>query len=191
MNYFNINGPSNEWIVLFHGTGGNEFSLLQIAGDIQPEASVLSFIGDVGTGAERRFFAPLVNGKLDRADFDVRVEAFLNEWPAVKPEAEKITFIGYSNGANFILGLLERAPEIAQCIVLMHPSNLDYTFTSGSDCDIIITAGSMDTLANAGDTMRLTKQLQEKFPNVTMKLLDSARNVSEQEIDYLQQTLKK
>lgn len=190
MNYFNINGPSNEWMVLFHGTGGNEFSLLQIAGDLDPNASVLSFIGEVGTGVNRRFFAPLQGGELDRADFDARVAAFLSEWPNVKPDAARTTFIGYSNGANFILGLLEREPALADRVILMHPSHLDYTFASGSECEIIITAGSMDTLANAGDTLRLTKQLQEKFPRTTMKLLDSAHNVTEQEISYLQQMVK-
>lgn len=190
MNYFNINGPSNEWIVLFHGTGGNEFSLLQIAGDLNPKASVLSFIGDVGIGADRRFFTPLVSGKLDRADFDARVEAFLEQWPAIKPDAAHVTFLGYSNGANFILGLLEREPSLADRVILMHPSNLDYTFEQESASEIIITAGSMDTLAIPGDTLRLVKQLQQQFPNVTMKLLDSAHNVSEQEILYLQQVVK-
>ncbi|MER1985785.1 MAG: hypothetical protein ABS948_07830 [Solibacillus sp.] len=40
------------------------------------------------------------------------------------------------------------------------------------------------------DTLRLTKQLQEQFPHVTMKLLDSAHHVTEQEITYLQQMMK-
>lgn len=76
MDYFSIDGTLNEWIVLFHGTGGNEFSLLQIAGDIEPNAKILSFIGQVGSGAERRFFAPLNNGTLLREDFDARVDTF-------------------------------------------------------------------------------------------------------------------
>lgn len=191
MNHFSIKGPSNEWIVLFHGTGGNEFSLLQIAGDINPNASILSFIGEVGAGANRRFFAPLAQGKLERMDFDMRVESFLKEWPRIKPDAEHITFISYSNGANFVLGLLEHEPAIADRVILMHPSNLAYTFAAGSASEIIITAGSMDTLAIPGDTMRLAKQMQESFLNVTMKLLDSAHNVSEQEIEYLQGRLNR
>lgn len=191
MNYFSIDGALNEWMVLFHGTGGNEFSLLQIAGDIEPNANVLSFIGEVGAGAERRFFVPLENGVLLRADFDARVEHFLAAWDEVKPKnADKITFIGYSNGANFVLGILEKAPEIADRIVLMHPSNLGYTFETGSDVQLIITAGSMDTLAIPGDTMKLAKQLAQTFPNTTMKLLDGGHEVRDAEIEYLQKLLK-
>lgn len=191
MNYFSIDGTLNEWMVLFHGTGGNEFSLLQIAGDIEPNAHVLSFIGEIGAGTQRRFFAPLENGALPRADFDVRVEHFLAAWEEVRPKnADKITFLGYSNGANFILGVLEKAPEIADRIVLMHPSNLGYTFETGSDAQLIITAGSMDTLAIPGDTMKLAKQLTQTFPNTTMKLLDGGHEVRDAEIEYLQKLLK-
>lgn len=191
MNHFTIEGPLNEWIVLFHGTGGNEYSLLQIAGDIEPNAHVLSFLGDVDEGANRRFFAPLKAGTLDRADFDARIDAFLKDWPQLRPEqATRITFMGFSNGANFILGLLEKEPAIADRVVLLHPSNLAYTFTEGSNAQIIVTSGAMDTLALPGDTMKLTKQLEAVFPNTTLKLLDGAHGMTEQEITYLQDTLR-
>lgn len=55
MDYFSIDDTNNELFVLFHGTGGNEYSLLQIAGDINPHAHILSFIGDVDSHALRRF----------------------------------------------------------------------------------------------------------------------------------------
>lgn len=191
MNHFTIEGPLNEWIVLFHGTGGNEYSLLQIAGDIEPNAHVLSFLGDVDEGANRRFFAPLKAGTLDRADFDARIDAFLKDWPQLRPEqATRITFMGFSNGANFVLGLLEKEPAIADRVVLLHPSNLAYTFTEGSNTQIIVTSGAMDTLALPGDTMKLTKQLETVFPNTTLKLLDGAHGMTEQEITYLQDTLR-
>ena len=191
MDYFSIDGPLNEWIVLFHGTGGNEFSLLQIAGDIEPNANILSLIGNVGSGESRRFFSPLENGTLVRTDFNERVEEFLTTWKHIKPTStEKITFLGYSNGANFILGILEKAPKIADCIVLMHPTNLGYTFEGGSNVQIYITAGSMDTLAIPGDTMKLSKQLEQHFPNTTFKLVDSGHEVRDVEIDYLREVLK-
>lgn len=191
MNHFSIEGPLSEWIVLFHGTGGNEYSLLQIAGDVNPNASILSFIGDVGEGANRRFFVPLLNGQLERADFDARIAQFLAHWKEVKPaQTKKITFVGYSNGANFILGLLEKQPQIADRFVLMHPSDLGYTFEGGVDTEIILTAGARDTLSVPGDTLRLAKQLEVTFPNTMMKLLDSGHEISEQEIVYLQGKLK-
>jgi len=41
---------------------------------------------------------------------------------------KKITFIGYSNGANFILGILQKRPDIADRTLLLHPADLDWKF---------------------------------------------------------------
>lgn len=58
--------------------------------------------------------------------------------------------------------------------MLLHPSNLQYTFSGTHDVDVFITAGALDTLAIAGDTM---------------KLFDGAHNVTDDEINYLQRVL--
>ncbi|AUD14985.1 MULTISPECIES: alpha/beta hydrolase [unclassified Planococcus (in: firmicutes)] len=189
MDYFSIDGTADERFVLFHGTGGNEYSLLQIAGDINPNAHILSFTGPVGEGAERRFFRPLSQGRLDRADFEQRVADFLNEWRALPDSGLHTTFIGFSNGANFLLGVLEQAPDIAEKVVLMHPSNLGYHFSQGSNAHIFLTAGATDPISVPGDVMKLAKQLETPFPNTHLQLLDGAHQVSEQEIDYLKDAL--
>lgn len=189
MDYFSIDGSADERFVLFHGTGGNEYSLLQIAGDVNPNAHILSFTGPVGEGAERRFFRPLSQGRLDRGDFEQRVADFLHEWRALPDSGLRTTFIGFSNGANFLLGVLEQAPDIADKIVLMHPSNLGYHYSQGSDAQIFITAGATDPISVPGDVMKLVKQLETPFPNTRLQLLDGAHQVSEEEIDYLKDAL--
>ncbi len=55
---------------------------------------------------------------LPRANFDERVTAFLEEvWQPRKVKYDEVIFIGYSNGANFILGLLEKNPTIANTVI--------------------------------------------------------------------------
>jgi len=182
MNYINIPGSANEFFVLFHGTGGNEYSLLSIVGDIDPAASVISFLGNVGSGSNRRFFAPLQDGQLEREDFDHRVDQFLTLWDGLKPENAKVTFVGYSNGANFVLGLLEKAVDIADNIVLMHPSNLGYTFKKGSKSRVLITTGATDTLSLPSDVLQLSKQLSEDFLTTKLELLDGGHEVGNEEV---------
>lgn len=191
MDYFSTHGSANEFFVLFHGTGGNEFSLLSVAGDIDPYASVISFLGEEGTGERRRFFQPLTDGKLNRENFNEKVTAFLKQWEEVKPQDAQTTFIGYSNGANFVLGLLEKNPAVADAVVLLHPSNLGYTFDSGSDVPIFVTAGATDNLVPPGDVLQLTKQLQEKFPRTKMKLLDTGHEVTGEEVEFVAAFLEK
>ena len=80
MEYMYIKG-TDEMFVLFHGTGGNENSLLFLTGELDPYASVFSFSGDTGVRIKRRFFAPLIGKREpDRKDLAERVEKFLTQW---------------------------------------------------------------------------------------------------------------
>ena len=54
MEHLFIKGTDNLF-VLFHGTGGNESNLLFLTGELDSHASVISFLGNVGTGKNRRF----------------------------------------------------------------------------------------------------------------------------------------
>lgn len=185
MHYLTIPGKTNEPFILFHGTGGNEYSLFSITGDINPNAPILSFLGNEGTGANRRYFKPLENSTLNRQDFEEKVNQFPLLWDSLDTNKDEATLMGYSNGANFILGLLEKRPNLAKKIVLLHPSDLNYTFHTGSDSAILITAGSTDTLSRPGDTLNLSKQLKDHFPATEFELLDGGHGVSDAEVERI------
>lgn len=185
MQHFTIYSNSKKFFVTFHGTGGNEHSLLRVTGEVDPTASVISFLGETGTGRGRRYFDPLVQGKLERDNFEEKVAEFLEIWKQAKPADAEITFIGYSNGANFILGILEKMPNIADRVILMHPSNLGYQFSSGSDTPILLTTGASDTLSVPGEIMKLTSELKEYFPHTESLLLDSGHEISDTEIEAI------
>lgn len=191
LKYFETTGTSPQTFVLFHGTGGNEFSLLALTGELDAQASIVSFLGNNDTGEHRRYFAPLQDGKLDRQDFDSQVESFLKSWDQeFQHLSDPLTFIGYSNGANFILGLLEKRPEIADSVFLLHPSNLDYHFAStSSKTNLWITAGAQDRIAPPGSLFALSKQL-ESFASVNIILLDGSHGIDDQEIMELKTVWK-
>lgn len=184
MEQFNIAAKSNTSFVVFHGTGGNEYSLLQVVGDIDPTANIRAYIGDIGNGKERRFFAPLQNGQLNRPDLDKRVTSFLNDWAQQKPEG-KVIMMGYSNGANFLLALLEKEPNLADTVVLLHPSNLTYHFSGTSKTTLILTAGARDVVAIPGESVKLSKTLAAHFPQTTFKLFDHGHEIVDEEVEFI------
>ncbi|WP_165006028.1 MULTISPECIES: phospholipase [unclassified Enterococcus] len=190
MEKFFQQGQEDQLVVAFHGTGGNEYQLLSTIAALYPDASVLSYLGTYGSGEERRFFAPLVEGKLDRNDFERRVADFLeNEWNDIEKKS-KIIFIGYSNGANFILGLLEKRPQLADTVILLHPSNFVYQFEATDvSADIIVTSGAQDRISLPGEVLALSQQLEQAFPHVHFLLLDGEHTVNHDEIDRLKQYL--
>lgn len=190
MEYLTIPADPNKYFVLFHGTGGNEYNRLEQAGDIDPYASVISFLGDEGTGKQRCYFKLLENGALDRENLDQKVTAFLKQWDSIKPEHATLTFLGYSNGANFILGLLEQRPDIADNVILLHPSNLDYHFSQGAESKVFLTIGASDTLSIPADGIRLAKQIKEVYPNTDSILLDTGHEITLAEIEKVKEFLK-
>ena len=193
MEHLLINGTDNLF-VLFHGTGGNESNLLFLTGELDSHASVISFLGNVGTGKNRRFFNPLVNGKVNKQDYSERIDKFLKNWDLMDISKYKnITFIGYSNGANFTLGLLEKRPDIANTTILLHPSNFDWQFTKKPEKNkIIATTGALDLIAPAADVVKLKNQLSgigyEEFQII---MLDSGHEITNEEIEKLKEIYKK
>lgn len=193
MEHLFINGTDNLF-VLFHGTGGNESDLLFLTGELDSHASVISFLGNVGIGKNRRFFNPLVNGKLDKQDYSEKIEKFLKNWDLMDISKYKnITFIGYSNGANFTLGLLEKRPDIANTTILLHPSNFDWQFLKKPEKNkIIATTGALDLMAPAADVVKLKAQLSgigyEEFQII---MLDSGHEIINKEIEKLKEIYKK
>ena len=193
MEHIFIKGTDNL-LVLFHGTGGKENSLLFLTGELDVHASVLSFSGNTGTGKNRRFFKPLINGKVDKKDLLEKVDYFLEKWDSLKfNKDKKITFIGYSNGANFILGILQKRPDIADRTLLLHPADLDWKFNKKPlKNKILATAGSLDLLTPAADVFKIKKELESVgYNDFNVVLLDGGHEINSIEIKKLKEIFKK
>ena len=112
-------------LLLLHGTGGTEHSLLALADMIDPQASVLSVRGNVLENGMPRFFRRLAEGIFDEEDLVFRTEElnhFLNEAAqAYSFDRQNIIAIGYSNGANIAASLLYHYEDALKGAILHHP----------------------------------------------------------------------
>lgn len=189
INYFYQKNDSNELVVLFHGTGGNEYQLLGLAGELFPGADVLSFEGDSGSAMSRRFFPPLVNGEMNRETYNDAVKRVTEVIQGLDLEYEKITFLGYSNGANFIIGFLEKGFDMSAA-VLLHPSDLKYDMTNAKrETKVIITAGANDYMVPPGQAKHLEIQFKSAFDEVNFMLFDGGHEITQKEMDELKKAL--
>ncbi|HEM6405500.1 TPA: hypothetical protein U2D42_001539 [Streptococcus suis] len=184
MDYRFIKGTSPRLLVFFHGTGGNKESMLFLRQQLDPEASVFSFDGSWGQGRERRFFASLIDGQLDLVDFERRLSAFLDFWQDfdIQPY-QQVTFVGFSNGANFIMGLLTKQSNLADNYILLHPSALDYAFPmENSRAEILFTLGQNDQVA----LENLVVDWQASaFPKANLVRFDKRHFLSQDELTYI------
>lgn len=188
MDYRFIKGTSPRLLVFFHGTGGNKESMLFLRQQLDPEASVFSFDGSWGQGRERRFFASLIDGQLDLVDFERRLSAFLDFWQDLDiRDYRQITFVVFSNGANFIMGLLTKQADLADVYLLLHSSALDYAFPmENSRAEILFTLGQNDQLVDQVALEHLVDDWQASaFPRANLVRFDKGHFLSQDELSYV------
>jgi predicted esterase len=91
-------------LLLLHGTGGDETSLLELGKTIAPGAALLSPRGKVLEQGMARFFRRLAEGVFDQEDLERRTEEladFLRRcMAAYQIPAGTLVAAGFSNGAN-------------------------------------------------------------------------------------------
>lgn len=188
--WFTADKESSELIITFHGTGGNIYSLLPITGEIAPNADVLSFEGSWQTGRKRRYFPLPEEEPVTASKLKEYAQEFLQEFEQIDVSRyEKVTAMGYSNGANYLLSILQIQPYFVENVILLHPADFQYEFqATSSDTRILATVGANDYIAPAGPIIQMQKRLQTfQFTNFKVKLLDGGHGISKEEIDFLKQ----
>lgn len=107
----------------FHGTGGDETQLLDLAAELLPGAEIVAPRGDVSEHGAARFFRRLGEGLYDMADVARAADktaGFIRAWKA-EAAGRPALAIGYSNGANVLASAMIAHPDLLDGAALMHP----------------------------------------------------------------------
>ena len=103
------------FLLLLHGAGGDENSLIPLGKAIAPGAALLSPRGQVMEQGMARFFRRLPEGDFDQADLETRTKDLAHflelACSAYSIPPGKSVVVGFSNGANMAASLLLRFPE--------------------------------------------------------------------------------
>ena len=113
-------------LLLLHGTGGNEVSLLRFGRKLAPHAALLSPRGKVLENGASRFFRRFAPDVLDEEDVHRRVHEladFIREACVHYRLSEPIA-VGYSNGANMATTLLLLRPETLAGAILLRAAQI-------------------------------------------------------------------
>ncbi|UXN02672.1 alpha/beta hydrolase [Bartonella sp. HY406] len=123
---YQIDRPQNasgDVVVLMHGSGGNEKSLMPFARSIWPRATLVGIRGRVVQKGQRRWYTKITATRFDQKDVSREAEAFVSFLTKLADENEldisRSTFIGYSNGANLLAVVLLQQPDLVRRAVLM------------------------------------------------------------------------
>jgi phospholipase/carboxylesterase len=142
--------PSGQTLVLLHGSGGNETSLVRLASRIAPHATLLGIRGRVTQEGRTRWYKRLTPVSFDQDDVRAESDAFASFLGRTALELgidlNRTVFLGYSNGANLIAATALLHPGLVRKAALLRPmSVLDRPPTPAlAGASLLMIAGEAD-----------------------------------------------
>ena len=176
-------------LLLLHGTGGDEHSLLSLAKEIDETANVLSVRGNVLENGMPRFFRRLAEGVFDIEDLIFRTQE-LQSFLATAAQQygfdrTRIVALGYSNGANIAASLLFHFEGALAGAILHHPMvpRRGIELPALSNTPVFIAAGTNDPLCSAQESEDLESLLTDAGANVTTAWFNYGHQLTMPEVE--------
>jgi phospholipase/carboxylesterase len=189
MIYKYIEKNKDNLIILFHGTGGDENSLITLASYIDDNASVLGIRGNVNEHGMNRYFKRIRPGVFDELNLleeTKKIKIFIDDFVNNHNyKLKNIIMIGYSNGANIIGSLLYLFGKISKGVCLMHPMIPLQNVTPKDLCNIniLITSGISNQLVSGDETNKLFEIFKNNNGNIDITKYNNGHQISQKEID--------
>ncbi len=112
-------------LVLLHGSGGNENSLMELASKAAPGAALLGIRGRVVQDGINRWYARHTATSFDQDDIHSEANAFAKFMTKAQKDygidLSNAIYLGYSNGANLLAALSMLHPDLVQRAALLRP----------------------------------------------------------------------
>jgi phospholipase/carboxylesterase len=143
--------PATATIVLMHGSGGDETTLMALAEKIAPDANLLGVRGRVRQDGINRWYKRLTPTSFDQQDIAAEAKAFVASLSEAATryglDLKQAVFLGYSNGANMIGAVSLLYPKLVRRAVLMRAMPvLEQVPDARLDADILVISGGSDTV---------------------------------------------
>ncbi|MGH6859588.1 MAG: alpha/beta hydrolase, partial [Phyllobacterium sp.] len=114
---------NGDTMVLLHGSGQDETSLVSFASKIAPNAMLLAVRGRVIQDGLNRWYKRLTPVSFDQRGIRSEAEAFADflrqATHKYKFDLNRTTFLGYSNGANLVNSVMMLYPSLVKQAVLL------------------------------------------------------------------------
>ncbi|BCH31056.1 hypothetical protein MesoLjLc_29860 [Mesorhizobium sp. L-8-10] len=116
-------GPAGLTLVLLHGSGADETSLVPLAREIAPDALLLAVRGRVVQDGGPRWFARVTPTRFVQESIRAEAAAFAgfarSAAGALRFDLSRAVFLGYSNGANLVTSVMLLNPDVITRAVLL------------------------------------------------------------------------
>lgn len=166
-----INKNSNKTLIMLHGTGGNEHQMVPLGELIDSKANILSIRGNINENGMNRYFKRFNIGAYDLENYVFEsnnlIETIIKLSKEYNFDLKETTGIGFSNGANILLGVIQTNPIISN-YMLLSPDfiNKDVGFNNLLNKNIFISTANNDPYVNNDNMNKLINLLNENNSNL-------------------------
>ena len=179
--------PGAPALLLLHGSGGDEASLLPMGRAIAPGAALLSPRGNALDHTSRRFFAKPGNPSADDEETQLRtaeLAAFARAAFSRYQLRPPIVLIGFSNGANMALHLLLHSQIRWAGAILMRGMAADDHSPHNTlhATPVLILSGIQDPIVQTDQAEDLAVQLRNAGAEVTLHWEETGHNLSQGDV---------
>jgi phospholipase/carboxylesterase len=139
-----------ETMVLLHGSGVDETTLVPLAAEIAPDAALIAVRARVPQEGGWRWFERITPTRFGQESIRAEAEAFAGFLPKLSQthgiDLSRTTFLGYSNGANLISSVMLLHPGLIGRAVLLRamPVLEEVPATDLSGTRILVITGAAD-----------------------------------------------
>jgi phospholipase/carboxylesterase len=192
--FYTPEDPDGSVLALLHGTGGSEADLMPLGHQINPRATLLGVRGRSTEEGTVRWFRGASGGRFDQADIRAEAEAFEafvgGAISGYGLDARRLTFVGYSNGANFLACVMRLHPQVVANAILLRsvdvledapPVRLDQT-------RVLMISGVKDSFAAKAGALQAA--LEATGADVEAHLIDAGHLWTERDVELAQAWLK-
>jgi phospholipase/carboxylesterase len=187
---------SSRVLLLLHGTGGDETSMLTLGREFDPGATMLSPRGKVLENGMPRFFRRFAEGVFDEEDVVRRAHELADFVTAAASHygfhPADVTAIGYSNGANISAAMMLLRPEVFSRAVMLRAmvplSNAVASDLTGKRA--LISAGRIDPIVPADNSAQLAEMLRARGADVSLVVQEAGHGLVPADLTTVKQWLR-
>ncbi len=189
--------PAAPPLLLLHGTGGDERSLLSLGRALSPGSALLSPRGDVNEHGALRFFRRFAEGVFDLDDVRRRTHALADFIADAETRhglgTGRLVAVGFSNGANIAATLLQLRPASLAGAVLLRAMVVLDTPAAPHTLEgkrVLLASGAADPIVTPDHPPRLAALLRAGGAVVTEKVFPTGHSLTQADVTAAQAFLR-
>jgi phospholipase/carboxylesterase len=161
-------------LVLLHGSGGCETTLMAFAHGIAPDRVAFALRGQIPWEGGYAFFRRNADRTLDHEDLSARAAQFCDVLRHLTGLGHRRPLLlGYSNGAIMAAAAVIKAPELSSGALLFRPLSpcAEASFPQLHGYPVLLVGGALDKRRHPSDTPHIAGQFEQAGCRVAAHIL--------------------